>query len=76
MRLLETPLFSFVMLSLNDKSFAFLHHSIILKTLFLQEIVHSVQVKEVMSLSEEEKIQASTDLAEAVYFLHGHSPVS
>jgi hypothetical protein len=33
-------------------------------------------VKEVMNLSEEEKIQVATDLAEAIYFLHGHSPVS
>jgi hypothetical protein len=33
-------------------------------------------VKEVMNLNEEEKIQVATDLAEAIYFLHGHSPVS
>ena len=46
----------------------------LLKTEF-QEIVHAVPIKEVMNLTEEEKIQASADLAEAVYFLHGHSPV-
>ena len=43
---------------------------------FLKEIVHAIPVKEVMNLSEEEKIQVATDLAEAIYFLHGHSPVS
>jgi hypothetical protein len=42
----------------------------------LKEIVHAIPVKEVMNLSEEEKIQVATDLAEAIYFLHGHSPVS
>jgi hypothetical protein len=42
----------------------------------LKEIVHAIPVKEVMNLSEEEKIQVATDLAEAIYFLHGYSPVS
>ena len=45
------------------------------KKTHFQELVHSVQVKEVMIPTEEEKIQVATDLAEAVYFLHGHSPV-
>ena len=39
----------------------------------LQEIVHDTEVRDAMRLTELEKIQASADLAEAVYFLHGHS---
>ncbi|XP_059087881.1 uncharacterized protein LOC131884201 isoform X2 [Tigriopus californicus] len=39
----------------------------------IQEIWKSPDIRQAMELSEEEKIQASMDLADAVYFLHGHS---
>ena len=35
--------------------------------------MHNSEVRDVMKLTEVEKIQASADLADAVYFLHGHS---
>ena len=41
--------------------------------ILFQEIMHNTEVRGVMNLTESEKIQISLDLAEAVYFLHGHS---
>ena len=41
--------------------------------IIFQEIVHDTEVRDVMKLTELEKIRASADLSEAVYFLHGHS---
>ena len=41
--------------------------------IIFQEIVHDTEVRDVMRLTELEKIRASADLSEAVYFLHGHS---
>ena len=42
----------------------------------LQEMWVNPSVKKALDLSEQEKLQAATDVVEAVYFLHSHQNVS
>ena len=42
---------------------------------FIQETWKNPEIRSILELSEEEKVQAAADLADAVYFLHGHSKV-
>ena len=42
----------------------------------LQEFWVNPSVRKVLDLSEEEKLQAATDVVEAVYFLHSQQNVS
>ena len=44
-------------------------------TLSLQEMWENPHVKKVLDLSESAKLQAATDVLEAVYFLHNHKVV-
>ena len=41
----------------------------------LQEMWKNPVLRDVMDMTEEAKVQAAADLADAVYFLHGHSKV-
>jgi hypothetical protein len=44
-------------------------------SLSFQEMLKNPEIRSAMEMSEESKVQASADLADAVYFLHGHSKV-
>ena len=35
----------------------------------------NTEVRSLMDLTEEEKVRAAADIADAIYFLHGHSKV-
>ena len=39
----------------------------------LEDIMKNPEVREAMDMTEEGKVRAAADLADAVYFLHGHS---
>ena len=39
----------------------------------LADIMRNPEVREAMEMTEEAKLRAAADLADAVYFLHGHS---
>ena len=39
----------------------------------LEDIMRNPEVREAMDMTEEGKVRAAADLADAVYFLHGHS---
>ncbi len=43
---------------------------------YLQDIILKPEVREVMGMTELEKLQAATDIADGLYFLHNHQKVS